>query len=100
MITLGDDLDVSAIWGHDLEIHHETFDLSTKTHLLGLNGYPRFTTDVTYYIFNKTLPVSVSGLTPSLPFEVSYAWIENHHGQLIKKYLGISIPQKLISRNF
>lgn len=63
MITLGDDLDVSAIWGHDLEIHHETFDLSTKTHLLGLNGYPRFTTDVTYYICNKTRPGSISGLT-------------------------------------
>lgn len=69
MITLGDDLDVSAIWGHDLEIHHETFDLCL-THLLGLNGYPRFTTDVTYYICNNTRPGSVSGLTPPLLFEV------------------------------
>lgn len=68
MITLGDDLDVSAIWGHDLEIHHETFDLSTKTHLLGLNGYSCFTTDVTYYIRNKTRPGSVSGLTPTSSF--------------------------------
>lgn len=48
----------------------------------------------------RPTPARLAASPHPLLFEVSYAWIDNQHRQLIKKYLGSSILQKLISRIF